>query len=295
MGVELGNSPESWGVMDPGDPGQTPWNRFLDEVAQAGYDWIELGHYGYLPTDPTILRAELDKRGLKLSGGVVIAPLDDSDSWLELEKQIVRVGELLKALGAKYLNLVERSYNSRSTSGRQSPERLDEDAWRRLIENTHQAADLARDRFGLQLAFHPCIDTHVQYEDEIEALLEQSDPERVSLCLDTGHHAYCGGDPVNFMRAHHDRICYLHLKSVDEELQRRVEVENIPVATAAQMGVFCEPSAGSVDFKAFAEVLEGVGYEGIAIVEQAIISPPPGVPLGIARRSREYFRQVGIG
>lgn len=39
----LGSAPDSWGVWFPDDPGQTPWERFLDEVAAAGYRRIELG------------------------------------------------------------------------------------------------------------------------------------------------------------------------------------------------------------------------------------------------------------
>ena len=43
----------------PDDPNQTSYTRFLDEVADSGYQWIELGPYGYLPTDPKKLSDEL--------------------------------------------------------------------------------------------------------------------------------------------------------------------------------------------------------------------------------------------
>jgi inosose dehydratase len=41
--IRLGTAPDSWGVWFADDPAQTPWSRFLDEVAEAGYEWIELG------------------------------------------------------------------------------------------------------------------------------------------------------------------------------------------------------------------------------------------------------------
>ena len=41
--LRLGTAPDSWGVWFPDDPHQTPWQRFLDEVQEAGYSWIELG------------------------------------------------------------------------------------------------------------------------------------------------------------------------------------------------------------------------------------------------------------
>ena len=139
--------------------------------------------------------------------------------------------------------------------------------------------------FGV--VFHPHTDTHVEFEHQIEKFLGDTDPDLISLCLDTGHHAYRGGNPVEFMRRHHSRIPYLHLKSVDSEIQRRVSAEKIPFAKAVAIGVFCEPSTGAVDFKAFRDVLNQVDYKGWAIVEQTCIrrrstSQCPS-PRGLAR------------
>jgi inosose dehydratase len=108
----------------------------------------------------------------------------------------------------------------------------------------------------------PEAETHVEYEDQIEAFLEQTDPARVSLCLDTGQHAYRGGDHVRFMRQHHDRTPYLRLKSVDAEVRRKVEAEN---------------------------------FDGWATVEQDLYSAPFDQPLPTARRTRAYLREIGIG
>lgn len=73
--IRVGSAPDSWGVWFPDDPQQVPWERFLDEVSEAGYSWIELGPYGYLSTDPARLTAEIDKRDLKVSAGTVFTGL----------------------------------------------------------------------------------------------------------------------------------------------------------------------------------------------------------------------------
>ncbi len=39
--IMVGSAPDSWGVWFPDDPQQTPYTRFLDEVAASGYEWIE--------------------------------------------------------------------------------------------------------------------------------------------------------------------------------------------------------------------------------------------------------------
>ena len=71
MKVTVGTGPDSWGIWFPDDPEQIPWRRFLDEVVEAGYERIELGPYGYLPTNLRILRSELERRGLKVPASYV--------------------------------------------------------------------------------------------------------------------------------------------------------------------------------------------------------------------------------
>ena len=78
--ILVGSAPDSWGVWFPDDPNQTPYTRFLDEVAASGYEWIELGPFGYLPTDPKQLSDELAARDLKLSAGTVFEHLHQSES-----------------------------------------------------------------------------------------------------------------------------------------------------------------------------------------------------------------------
>ena len=295
MNITIGSAPDSWGVWFPSDPQQTPWYRFLDEIVEAGYEWTELGPYGYLPTDLPTLRRELSSRGLKVTGTFAMANVEEPSLWGELERQVLGAGERLAALDAKYLVLIDDTYTDLFTGEGIVPKRLDENRWGRFIETTHRVADIARDRFGLQLVFHPHAETHVEYEDQIETFLEQTDPDRVSICFDTGHHAYRGGDPINFMRRHHDRIPYLHLKSIDPEIQKQVEAEGIPFAEAVKMDMFVEPSKGAVDFLAFRDMLQEIDYNGYAIVEQDMYPAPFDKPLPIAKRTRAYLREIGIG
>ena len=295
MEVKVGSAPDNWGVWFPDDPRQTPWQRYLDELVEAGYEWTELGPYGYLPTDLPTLRAELGRRRLKVTGAVVMPHLEDRDAWPRIEKEVLAVGDVLAKLQAPFLVLIDDVYSNLFTGEPTRPQRLDESGWRQLVETTDRVARLARDRFGLRLVFHPHAETHVEYEDQIEALLEQTDPDLVSLCLDTGHHAYRDGDPVAFMRRHHARIPYLHLKSVDPAVRARVVAEQIPFALAVAQDMFCEPARGAVDFAAFRDVLRDIGYRGWAIVEQDMYPAPFDKPLPIARRTRAYLREIGIG
>lgn len=294
MNVKIGTGPDSWGVWFPDDPRQTPWNRFLDEVVAAGYESIELGPYGYLPTELPVLQRELDKRGLKVSGNFIMAPLEDSAAWPRLDLEVVRTCETLAALDADFLIVIDDVYTDLLSGERRAPTELDDDAWRRLVDATHRIAELAA-RWRVRVAFHAHAETHVQYERQIERLLDDTEPDRVGLCFDVGHHAYCGGDPVAFLRKHSARVSYLHLKSVDRDIQRIVEQEHVPFVRAVEMGVFVEPESGAVDFVALRHALEELEYDGWAIVEQDMYPAPPEKPLPIAKRTREYLREIGIG
>ena len=295
MEIKVGSAPDSWGVWFPRDDKQIPWQRCLDEIAEAGYQWTELGPYGYLPTDLPTLQAELSQRGLRASGTFAMGHLEDDAAWPGLEKQILGAGQSLAYLGAEFLILIDDTYTNLWTGEATAPSRLDDEAWKRLIDRTHQVVEMVRDQFGLQVVFHPHAETHVEYEGQIETFLSQTDAERVLLCLDTGHHAYRGGDPIELIRRHHRRIPYLHLKSVRPDLQKKVAEENIPFAHAVGMDLFCEPSQGVVDFPALCQVLREIDYNGYAIVEQDMYPAPFDKPLPIAKRTREYLRAIGIG
>jgi inosose dehydratase len=293
--VKVGTAPDNWGVWFPSDPKQIPWERFLDEVVLAGYKWIELGPPGYLPFKPTFLAAELKKRGLAVTTGFVMQHFEDPNLWSTIESELHSVGRVLQHLGAPLLLLIGDTYTDLFTGKPTRPSTLDSAGWNRFVHAIHRLAAMARDLYGLKVVFHPHGETHVEYEDQIEKFLEDTDPALISLCFDIGHHAYRGGDAVTFMSKHHQRIPYLHLKNVDREIRKRVEREHIPFAKAVAMGLFCEPSKGAVDFLAFRDILSKVKYEGWAIVEQDMYPAPFDLLLPTAKRTRQYLQQIGIG
>src|SRR5579862_1590650 len=101
--MRIGSAPDSWGVWFADDAAQTPWSRFLDEVAEAGYRWIELGPYGYLPTDPAELERELARRDLRVAGTFVCFDLEDPSGFADNADEIERTCALLRRLEAPHL------------------------------------------------------------------------------------------------------------------------------------------------------------------------------------------------
>src|SRR3981081_4699178 len=114
------SAPDSWGVLDYAGPS---WNqsyeKMLDEMVAAGYAGSELGPYGFFPTDPAILKPQLDKRKLKLLGSFVPVVLSDPASGGIAVEHIRKVGNLLAALKAPFLVLADAQSDERNRiSGR---------------------------------------------------------------------------------------------------------------------------------------------------------------------------------
>ncbi len=103
--VQIGNCPDSWGVWFPSDPKQPSWQRYLDEVASAGFQWTELGPFGYLPTDTETVRSELARRSLKLVGITITLPLEEPGVDEEIERRLTPICTLVIDLGARLIVL----------------------------------------------------------------------------------------------------------------------------------------------------------------------------------------------
>jgi len=295
MAIELGSAPDSWGVWFPDDPKQTPWQRFLDEITEVGYTWTELGPYGYMPTDKTELAKELDQRGLKITGSFLMMHFEDADAWPEIEKSLHHIATHIAAFDARYLVLIDETYSNVITNEPLRDKELTEEQWKVFTDTCQRVAQIAKDQYGLTSVFHPHAETHIEFEHQIERLLDSTDPDLIKLCLDTGHHAYRGGDPIAFLKKYHARTPYLHLKSVDAKLRDQVNNGEIPFGKAVEMDMFVEPSRGVVDFIELRDLLKEIDFDGFGIVEQDMYPCPFDKPLPIAKRTKTYLNEIGLG
>lgn len=294
--LRLGTAPDSWGVWFPDDPHQVPWRRFLDEVAEAGYELIELGPYGYLPTDPEQLRDELGSRGLTLTGGAVFAGLHRGEQAYETALEDYRTeARLLSALGAKHVIALPEQYTDMHGGDVLEASRLEPEQWRALTDGYSRLGRVMAEEFGISLDFHSHADSHVGTQEQIERFLQDTDPEHVRLCLDTGHVSYYGGDNEAIVRRFPERIGYVHLKQVDPAIVERVHAEGLSFADAVRMGAMVEPPHGVPDMPPLLDALAGLDAEIFAIVEQDMYPCPPDQPLPIATRTRQYFTSCGVG
>ncbi|WP_426569461.1 sugar phosphate isomerase/epimerase family protein [Streptomyces canus] len=292
--IRIGSAPDSWGVWFPDDPRQVPWQRFLDEVALSGYEWIELGPYGYLPTDPAVLTEETAKRGLKVSAGTVFTGLHHGESvWEKTWAHAADNAALAQAMGARHLVVIPSFWRDDKTGEVLEPDTLTPEQWRNLTSLTERLGREVRERYGLRIVVHPHADTHIDSEENVVRFLDGTDSDLVSLCLDTGHYAYCGGDSVKLIETYGERIGYLHLKQVDPEILADVRANGTPFGPAVAQGVMCEPPAGVPALGPVLDAARKLDVDLFAIVEQDMYPCEPDAPLPIARRTRAFLRSCG--
>ena len=294
--IRIGNAPCSWGVEFADDPRNPAWKQVLQENAEAGYTGIELGPVGFMPEDPAILGEALDEYGQTLVGGVVFRPFHDPARWDEVMDGAVRTCRALRAHGAEHLVLIDSISPRRApTAGRaDEAEQMDLAEWSAFRERIATVAKMGTEEYGLTVGMHAHAAGFIDFEPELERLLDEVDEGIMKICFDTGHHAYAGFDPVAFMKRHMVRISYVHFKDIDPNVKADVIAKRTGFYDACAQGIFCKLGDGDVDFPAVRQVLLDSGYEGWCTVEQDCDPAGNTSPIDDAKHNRGYLQSIGF-
>jgi inosose dehydratase len=298
MTIRIASAPVSWGIYEfEGIEPKFSYTQVLDEIAETGYTGIELGPYGYLPTDPAVLRDELQKRGLQLLSAFVPVRLVDAGAHEAGAQDALEVGRLLAALGAKYVVLADDNGKVEELvkqAGQRTGSKLSAAEWDVFAAGVNTIARRINDDLGLRIVFHHHCAGYVETPDETRELLARTDPELVGLCLDTGHWHYAGGDAVQCIREFGPRMRYLHFKDCSATIARQCREQKKDYFEAVAAGVFCPLGEGEVDFPAVVQAMQARGYDGWAIVEQDILTDDPGLPKRCSQANRDYLKNLGL-
>ncbi|WP_417603266.1 sugar phosphate isomerase/epimerase family protein [Primorskyibacter flagellatus] len=296
MTIRIGNAPCSWGIEFPSDPSYPSWPSVSDQCAGAGYRGIELGPIGYMPEDPAILAPALAERDLEIIGGVVFQPFHDPAKWDAAQDASQRTCKALVAHGAEHLVLIDSISPRRApTAGRANEaEQMGATEWVAFRDRIASIAKLGTEEYGLTVAIHAHAAGFIDFEPELERLLDEVDDSILKICFDTGHHSYAGFDPIAFMDRHMDRISYMHFKDIDPVVKADVVARRTDFYTACGQGIFCNLGHGDVDFPAVHQRLLDAGFSGWCTVEQDCDPSLPGTPLEDARANREYLQSIGF-
>jgi inosose dehydratase len=299
--IAVANAPCSWGVLEFESKSASPgYEQVLDEIAASGYVGTELGDWGFMPTDATVLRERLDRRSLAMVGAFVTTRLADPRSYEASVRTAVETARLLSAVGNGGRPVIVLSDEPTadpartSAAGRVQPAlSLNGRQWDDAAKGVDRIAAAVRDETGLRTVFHHHCAGYVETPDEIDALMQRTDPSLVGLCLDSGHATYGGGSPIELLSRHRARIWHVHFKDCEPRVAELVRRERLDYQDALRRGLFCELGRGSVDFPALLRDLHETNYDGWIVVEQDVL-PAMGSPVASATRNRRYLRDIGL-
>lgn len=207
-----------------------------------------------------------------------------------------RTCRALSAHGARHLVLIDSiSPRRAATAGRaEAAEQMDNAEWAAFRDRIATVARMGVDEFGLTVSIHAHAAGFIDFEPELERLLDEVDERLLKICFDTGHHSYAGFDPVAFLRRNVGRVAYMHFKDIDPAVKADVIAKRTGFYEACGQGIFCNLGKGDVDFPAVRQILLEAGYGGWCTVEQDCDPTLDVRPIEDARRNRAYLSSIGF-
>jgi len=299
MNIKYAIAPCSWGIEDPDNPDNPPWETVLDEAGMSGFTGVELGPYGYLPTNPIILKDVLESKKLELIGGTVYDDLTGASDVAALCEKTRNICQLLsKVIEGKrdsYLVLIDSVKETRNNTAGHSElaRRMNSEDWKLMMDNIRIISRIASEEFGIRPVVHPHAGGYIEFKDETDRFLNDIDNDLTGLCLDTGHLYYAGDDPSENLREYASRLDYIHFKDINSKVYQKAITEKMGFFDACNLGVMCSIGKGCINYKSVLRTLDQIGYSGSVTIEQERDPKDFGGTLIDIRASFDYLAKAG--
>lgn len=287
--MKLATAPVNWNNGDVTD--YRPWVPYpalLDAMVAAGYGATEWGMN--MERETIKLRSDLQQRGLQMLGGFVGLELRNRQKREAEIARAVEIGRFFQSAGGGYLIAADGGDDRRrGEAGHVDPSgALTDDQWKSLGTGLN---DLAKElaSIGVRVVFHNHVGTYVETEEETTRLLDETDPELVSWCLDCGHLAYGGGDNLRALKKYGNRVGYVHIKDVDGQVLKESRENGWSFAQALKSYIFAPLGEGIARVPEVIDSLRQAGYRGWLVVEQ---DTTPDDPTQIASKNRLYLEPM---
>ncbi|NNA17162.1 myo-inosose-2 dehydratase [Pseudomonas lundensis] len=263
--IRIGINPISWSNDDlPSLGGETPLSTALSEGKQIGYEGFELN--GKFPKDAKGVGDVLRPYTLALVSGWYSGRLVQRSAAEEIDAIASHV-QLLAQNGAKVLvyGEVADSIQGQRIPLIERPRFHSERAWQQYAEKLDELARFTLSQ-GIRLAYHHHMGAYVESPSDIDTLMRLTGPE-VGLLFDAGHCYMGGGEPVQVLRKHIDRVCHVHFKDVRKPVVQLARNNLWSFPDCIINGTFTVPGDGDIDFGELLDVLLAADYHGWLVVE----------------------------
>jgi len=248
--------------------------RAIDEIAGLGFPGIQLRSNVMAEfTTAGELKDLLEKQHLTfvaLSSGAVGIDGGPEKQKEDVAKHVANA-RFVHDAGGLYLQLTDQRPKGRSATA------ADYKALGGLLtEVGKRAADL-----GVMVGYHNHMGSMGEKPEEVDRILDASDPRYVKFELDIAHYLQGGGDPAQAIDRHHDRLLFLHIKDV-LTLDPPINGKNYQ---------FVELGRGRVDLPAVFAALKRTNFRGWTVVELDTVPVKTRTPKESAMISKTYLEE----
>ncbi|WP_045925579.1 myo-inosose-2 dehydratase [Bacillus siamensis] len=259
--------------------------HLLSDIVVAGFQGTEAG--GFFP-EPSVLNKELALRNLRIAGKW-FSSFIIQDGIEKTAESFTEHCDYLQKVGADAAIVSEQTYSVQGLDidvFKKKPHFSDKE-WATLCNGLNRLGKIAEE-YGLNLAFHHHLGTGVQTAEEVDRLMEGTDPRYVHLLYDTGHAYISDGDCMTILNKHMDRIRHVHFKDARIDIMERCRQEGKSFRQSFLQGIFTVPGDGCIDFTEVYRTLIRHDYSGWIVIE-AEQDPAIANPLEYALIARKYI------
>ena len=256
-----------WRDFQGGNFSVTEVVHTLSELGLEGIEFTprkdELSKFGFTRESFRDLLAE---KKLSIAGNYFGGDFHNPNKHDEILSAFKDTLENLKFYGAKHVIIGPPGRGNWTDYHHATADGVDidiSDKIRSMAPFLNSLGQIARDS-GIETGLHPHVNTIVETPNEIDMIMELTNPKYVGMAPDTGHIQLGGGDPVEIIGKYSNRLCYFHLKDVKGAFERPNFGPNIR-----------DLGKGEVDFQGVMKLLKEIGYKGWLNVEQDYTETTP--------------------
>jgi len=245
------------------DNGPLPYTEMLDVIRDTGFNGYRFtgwpGILDRIGMSLAQLEKELSRRNLQIATLSFGGPADEPSKHAEIERSAHEACQFLKRFGATELV---------TFSPRRPNKVLVREHLRRACEFYNRLGDVCAG-YGIRTGMHNHSQGQlVETQDEIEMLLNQTDPKKFHWCPDTVHLYMANCDIIGLFRKYAHRLIFFDLVDAKYEYQRDdMRLPNGKVEKAgSQNGTFMlgnrDYGDGEVDLQGIMRIIKNVKYKG---------------------------------
>ncbi len=244
----------------------------IDEISKLGFPGIQFrpSVVGHFVRQPSVLRDLMAQKKLQVvalsSGSVTLDPAGDA----RMITDHVARAKFLADVGGSFLQVTDTKPSAVVTA--EQCTRLGQ----LLSEIGHKTAEL-----GVMLAYHPHMGTIGEKPENLDRVLNETDPRTMKLLLDVGHYLQGGGDPADAIRRYRPQLGFVHL----------TDVETINSGLGYR---FVELGKGHANLRAVFDAMRETMFGGWAVVELDAVTAPDRSAAQSAAISKAHLESLGF-